>query len=162
MLKDKKFNSRWLQLAAVTLCLGVSLAAQADHGIDAYVFMAGASDQELPAHAAKGKGYKVKTNPRAMDNKHVTFHMANGRVLVAERKRMVTNSRGRSWVGRFQGTTGGTVVMSRRKGIVTGIIDDGENLYEMTPGRSGQTLLFQVDESKLPPMGRPFGFIDLE
>jgi hypothetical protein len=138
------------------LCLGASTAANADHGIDAYVFMAGASDQELPVHATKGKGYKVKTNPRAMDNFHVTFHLADGRALVAERKRVVENARGRTWVGQFQGVTGGTVVMSRRKGVVTGIIDDGENLYELIPGRSGHSLLYQVDESRLPPMAPPF------
>ena len=162
MSTDKIFSSRWLRFAALLLCLGASAAANADHGIDAYVFMAGASDQELPAHAAKGKGFKVKTNPRAMDNYHVTFHMADGRALVAERKRVVSNARGRSWVGQFEGATGGTVVMSRRGGVVTGIIDDGENLYEMMPGRSGHTLLFQVDESTLPPMARPFLAADVD
>jgi len=144
------------------LCLGASAAVNADHGIDAYVFMAGASDQELPANAAKGKGYKVKTNPHAMDHEHVTFHMANGRALVAKRKRVVSNARGRSWVGQFEGIAGSSVVMSRRKGVVTGIIDDGQNLYEMVPGRSGQTLLFQVDQSKLPPMAPPFLSADID
>jgi hypothetical protein len=162
MLTGKTFSSRGLRCMALLLCLGASTAANADHGIDAYVFMAGASDQELPAHAAKGKGYKVKTNPRAMDNFHVTFHLPDGRALVAERKRVVENARGRSWVGQFEGVTGGTVVMSRRKGVVTGIIDDGENLYELIPGRSGHSLLFQVDQSRLPPMAPPFLSADLD
>jgi len=137
----------------VGLCL--SIAVHADHGVDAYVLMAGTSDQLLPEHALAGKGHEVRPNPDAMNNAHITFQMPDGRAMVAERKRTVTDVRGRSWVGQFQGASGGTVILSHRKGIVTGIIDDGENLYELVPGRSGKTLLFQVDESSLPPMAAP-------
>jgi hypothetical protein len=75
---------------------------------------------------------------------------------------MVTNARGQSWVGKFQGALGGTVILSHRKGIVSGIIDDGKNLYELVPGPSGKTLLFQVDESSLPPMARPLVSSELD
>jgi hypothetical protein len=150
------FRNRFYRLAAiVAFYLSFGIAAQADHGVDAFVFMAAASDQELPAHAVAGKGFRVRPNPQAMDRNHITFHMADGQTLVAQRKRMVSNARGQSWVGQFEGVSGGTVVLSRRNGVISGIIDDGENLYELMPGRSGEALLFQVDESILPPMARP-------
>jgi hypothetical protein len=151
------------RLAAITaVYLGLTIAAHADHGVDAFIFMAGASDQQLPAHAVAGKGFRVRPNPQAMDRNHITFAMPDGQTLVAQRKRMVSNARGRSWVGRFEGSSAGTVVLSRRKGVISGIIDDGENLYELMPGRSGEALLFQVDESKLPPMARPLLSPDID
>jgi hypothetical protein len=150
------------KITALVLGLCSSLIAHAGHGIDAYVFQAGVSDNLLPEHALAGKGHLVKPNPTAMQNNHITFQLPGGQALVAERKRMVTNARGQSWVGKFQGALGGTVILSHRKGIVSGIIDDGKNLYELVPGPSGKTLLFQVDESSLPPMARPLVSSELD
>jgi hypothetical protein len=129
--------------------------ARADHGMDAFVYLAGASDNVLPAHAMSGRGWEIRANPRAMDGVHVTLQMPDGRTLVAERRRDITTDRGRSWVGKLQDAAGGIVVLSQRQGIFTGIVDDGESLYELIPGRSGRTLLFQVDQSRQPPFARP-------
>jgi hypothetical protein len=151
-------------VAGVAVLLGLSLSAAAlgDDGVDAYVMMAGASDQELPEHAMAGRGFEVRNNPQAMSHAQITFQLPDGRALLAERKRMVANAGGRSWVGQFEGVTGGIVVLSHRNGIVTGVIDDGENLYELLPGRSGQSLLFQVDESKLPATAEPVPMPDTD
>jgi hypothetical protein len=143
-------------LAALLFAGAASVnSARADHGMDAFVYLAGASDNVLPAHAKAGKGWEVRANPRALERAHVTFHMPDGRTMVAERTRDVTSGRGRSWVGKLQGASGGIVVMSQRKGVFTGIIDDGETLYELLPGRAGQALFFQVDQTRLPPFARP-------
>ena len=145
--------SRLLTIAAAFV--GTTSLAFADHGADAYVIFAGASDQVLPRHAKAGSGYQVSVNEHALEHAHVTFNLGGGLSRVAERTRIVANNRGRSWIGKFQDVPGGVVIVSKRKGIISGILDDGENLFELTPGRGGQTLLFRVDESKLPPVAAP-------
>jgi len=142
-------------LTIVTALIGSTDLAFADHGADAYVIFAGASDQVLPRHAKAGSGYRVSVNEHALDHANLTFHLGDGFSRVAERTRIVANNRGRSWIGKFQDVPGGVVVISKRKGIVSGILDDGVNLFELTPGRGGRTLLFRVDESKLPPVAAP-------
>jgi hypothetical protein len=145
--------SRLLTIAAVSI-VNTSFAF-ADHGADAYVIFAGASDQVLPRHARAGSGYRVRVNEHALEHAQLTFNLGGGLSRVAQRTRIVANNRGRSWIGKFQDVHGGVVIFSKRKGIVSGILDDGENLFELAPGRGGQTLLFRVDQSDLPPVAAP-------
>jgi hypothetical protein len=70
--------SNLLNVFTLILGLCLSVGARADHGIDAYVFQAGASVNILPEHALNGKGYLVKPNPSAMQNKHITFQLPGG------------------------------------------------------------------------------------
>jgi hypothetical protein len=69
------------KITALVLGLCSSLIAHAGHGIDAYVFQAGVSDNLLPEHALAGKGHLVK--PTAMQNNHITFQLPGGQALVA-------------------------------------------------------------------------------
>ena len=143
-------------LSIVVALMWTAGMAFADQPADAYVIFAGASDQAMPGHARAGSGFRVSVNERALEQARLIFNLSGGLSRVAERRRIVVNHRGRSWVGKFQGVPGGVVVLSQRKGIVSGILDDGEHLFELTPGRGGQALLFRVDESKLPAVAAPF------
>jgi hypothetical protein len=161
MIKISCRNSlHFLQLLVFLIVVSISSLSVADHGADAYTIIAGTSGNYLPPQAMNGKGHIVKPNSGAMKNRHITFQFPNGTAKIAHRKRIVTNANGQSWVGKFDGEVGGTVILSKRKGLVSGIIDDGNNLYELIPGKSGNAILFQVDPSKLPPFANPVNSID--
>ena len=80
---------------AALLILSLSATALAENGVDAYVFMAGASDHELPEHAMAGRRFEVRNNPQAMNHAEITLQLPDGRALLAERKRMIANAGGR-------------------------------------------------------------------
>lgn len=113
-----------------------------------------APDVELPVQALRGTGISGDFNAQALAAQRLRFELADGRSLEARRQHQVTDPRrGESWVGEIEGSPGSLVVLTRYRGAVTGFFHVGADVFEVVPARGGRQLIFQVDESKLPPVG---------
>lgn len=153
-------------LAATTLVAfaGLSFAAGAHDGAHAEVLMRPGRlpDVELPPQAQAGTGINGDFNPHALAAHWLKFQLADGRVLHAMRKRLISDPRrGESWVGEFENAPGSLMVLTRYRGVTTGFFHYGPDVYEITPGRGGQHMVYRVDDSKIPrhapPLKAPAG-----
>lgn len=109
-------------------------------------------DANLPLQAMRGTGLTGEFNPTALDAASVVLTLSDGRVIRASRQR-VAEDKGKgskSWVGTFDGKPGSIAAMTRYRGVTTGFVSYGNETWEIMPGKSGEYLLYRVDDSKLP------------
>lgn len=111
----------------------------------------------LPDHARAGGNARAgQFNNRALQAGRVTVELPGGRNLVAARGKEMRGNRGEvSWTGEFEGQPGSLLAMTSYKGRLTGFMNHGEEIWELTTGEDGVTLLFQVDEAALPSEADP-------
>ncbi len=143
---------------AVALGIASSLGAQAgSHAPTAVLTVATvANDFDLPPRARRGTGVNGDFNPVALDARDIRFSLADGRELRAVRTRAVKDSRrGQSWIGEFEGMPGSLVVITRYRGVVTGFLQHGADLFELLPGKHGRAMLYEVDPQQIPPNSQP-------
>ncbi len=145
-----------LALAAV-INMGLFSAAHAqfNQSEEALTILGAVPDRALPSHARVGRGIRVKLNSGVLTKDRLIFHFPDGISRVAKRKRLVFKKGARSWVGSFEGKPGSTVVISHRDGVTTGILNDGQALFELRSDPSGVLLLYEIDIGRLPPPAPP-------
>jgi hypothetical protein len=113
-------------------------------------------DVELPAQAQRGTGISGDFNPHALNAFWLKFTLSDGRELHAFRKRQGNDQRqGESWVGEFENAPGSLLVLTRYRGVVTGFLHHGPDVYELAPRSGGRQILYKVDPAKIPQHARP-------
>ena len=145
---------RSVVLTAVVAVVATPALAQGAASENVLSNPARASDLELPAQALRGTGISGEFNAQALAAQRLRFELPDGRGIEARRQHQVADPRrGESWVGEIEGQPGSLVVLTRYRGAVTGFFHVGADVFEVVPARGGRQLIFQVDESKLPPVG---------
>jgi hypothetical protein len=139
------------------LILSFSLApmAGAEEGGEVLAYQSSVADMDLPPHAMRGRGARVRIEPKEFDADRLMFRFPDGTGRMARRSRVIERGRLRSWVGIFEGRPGSVAVVSQRDGETTGFLDDGQRIFEIRPGPAGETLIYEVDPSALPRRGSP-------
>ncbi len=112
-----------------------------------------AANVELPSHAKANSGTSGALDTSALDASTLNLTLADGRVIEARLQRVSKDDKAgrKSWVGTVDSMPGSMLVLTRHKGIVTGFANYGGKVLELQPSDgTGQHLLFEVDNSRLP------------
>jgi peptidyl-Asp metalloendopeptidase len=110
----------------------------------------------VPGHAVRSTAREGRFNTAALLASRVHVTLGDGRDLAAERREEVRGSRGEtSWIGEFADAPGSLLVMTIHRGVVSGFLHHGADVYEIGTGRAGRVVLYQVDEDRLPGEGEP-------
>ncbi len=120
----------------------------------------------LPAHAAARQAHLVLVNHQALEQARINLDFFDGRRAVAVQDRAERPGNGDFvWVGRLDGEPLSRVSIASRNGTVAGVIDrptsQGNELLEIHPVAPGISVLFRVDEARLPRCAPP-GSVDDE
>lgn len=140
------------------LLLGFFMAgsAQAQPAAELYRSTGPKPASELPARAKNAPGMAVRSNAHAMHAARISFELPGRGRQIAERQRKIERADGSlTWVGEFPGRKGSVISVTRRNGLLAGFFNDGQNLFEIIPGSSGEQVVFQVDVPSLPGDGEP-------
>ena len=93
-------------------------------------------------------------SPRALDAVVLTFNLADGRTLRAQRQQTIDDRtrKLKSWVGTFEEQPGSLAVLGTYRGTTTGFISYGAELWEIRPAPSDprQLVLYRFDDRNLP------------
>lgn len=101
---------------------------------------------ELPAHAKPGSAVSGTLNPRATDAPALQLVLPDGRTLEVVQRHVARNARFGSvtWTGSIEGAPGERVLLTRRKGVVSGFLEYRGRSYEIQPAAAGQHVLYEV------------------
>lgn len=115
-------------------------------------------DADLPSQARAGTGVLGSLGPRALEAVTLSFTLPDGRLLQARRQQRLHDPAAQSeaWVGTFDDQPGSIAVLGTHRGVTTGFLAYGAELWEILPagGRNGSLLLYRFDDS-LQPTGEP-------
>lgn len=141
--------------AFAAICVAVSFVsealAEADTNVaTAYTFTAGTTNDAELQHALFGMSAVVQMSPSKFEQAAMSFSLFDGRTVVVDRSKLISDETGMSWVGEIRGKPGSMVVISERFGVVSGFIDDGHDIFEFRTTKSGQVIMYQVDTDRLP------------
>ena len=157
MLRFFRSRMRWLLL--LVLCAGSMVSSTYATEPDAFADVAAlasprrAPDADLPRQARAGTGILGRLNPAAMSAATVSFELPDGRKVHARRQqRIVDTARSyQGWVGTFEEQPGSLAVLGTHRGVTTGFLTYGAELWEILPsGANGQLVLYRFDDSLLP------------
>jgi hypothetical protein len=112
-----------------------------------------AADADLPRQARKGTGMLGRLGSGALEAATLTFELPDGRLLHAQRQQRIVNTANsyQAWVGTFEEQPGSLAVLGRYRGVTTGFLAYGAELWEILPrGEAGQLVLYRFDDSLLP------------
>lgn len=112
-----------------------------------------AADADLPRQARAGTGILGRLNAGALGAATLAFELPDGRLVHAQRQqRIVEQPAGyNGWVGTFEEQPGSLAVIGTYKGVTTGFLSYGAELWEILPaGADGQLVLYRFDDSLLP------------
>jgi peptidyl-Asp metalloendopeptidase len=117
----------------------------------------------VPGHAVRAAAREGRFNNAALLAGRIRVTLADGRELDAVRQHDVRGNRGNfSWVGEFEDAPGSLVVVTSHRGVVSGMLHHGSEVYELGTGRNGRVVLYQVDEARLPEEGEPIHVVTPE
>src|SRR5262245_34837922 len=142
-----------LLAAAVAL---VPTGAQANHDeLELFEPVSTPSGRELPAHALENMARRVGVATKLLERDQFILNLFPGHTYSVERDRLENLGNGDFvWVGRIVGEPLSRVTFASRGGVLSGVVDraldNGNELYELTPTPEGGYLLFQANEGKLP------------
>jgi hypothetical protein len=110
----------------------------------------------VPPHARAGSAIEGRFNAAAIDAPRVTLPLgADGRA-VAKRQFEFRGPRGEtSWVGEFDGQPGSVLTLTAHRGAVTGFLHYNDQIWEIAPSANGRSMLFEVDQTRLPADSEP-------
>ncbi len=113
-----------------------------------------AAAAELPAHARANSGTRGVVDAAALDRTTLSLALPDGRTITAERQRSTRDDRRgvRTWLGRFTDETGGSLVVTQARGVITGYANHGGVTLELLPASSGRHVLFAVDPARVPSL----------
>ena len=107
----------------------------------------------LPPQARPGSGMLGVLSQKAFGAVVLTFNLPDGRVLRAQRQQLVDDhSRQlKSWVGTFEEQPGSLAVLGTYRGVTTGFLAYGTELWEILPAPDGhRQILYRFDDSRMP------------
>jgi hypothetical protein len=111
-----------------------------------------AANVQLPPQAKANSAVFGQFNEAALDASKLELTLADGTKITARLQRVARDDRKgvQSWVGTFDDSPGSVLVLSRAKGVVTGVVNYKEQVLEIVPAAGGKHLLFAVDATKVP------------
>ena len=150
-----KTKSWQTPLLAAALAL-FQLGALANHTeLDFFEPVTAPSGQALPAHALEQMARPVRIVSKLLERDEFNLNLFPGRSFQVQRDRLEDYGDGDFvWVGRIVGEPLSRVTFASRGGVISGVVDraldNGNELYELTPMADGGYMLFQADEGRLP------------
>jgi peptidyl-Asp metalloendopeptidase len=155
-------NSGFLKKTALAIGLlsaglpGLTHAAAAAPAVPVLGQVLETAAARVPDHARGGSVVAGLFNAEALGAGRIAIPLAADRTVVAKRLQEYRGPRGDvTWSGELDKATGSMVVITAHRGAVTGFMHVGEEIWEIAPGAGGRSLIYQVDESKLPPDSEP-------
>ncbi len=117
----------------------------------------------LPERALADGARVGRFNSAALAAGEVLLTLPDGRELSASRKQEFRGNRGdRTWVGEFAGEPGSLLSLTVHRGMVSGFIHYGSEVWEIEADGPGRSMLYRVETGRLPPEGAPLPrFADL-
>lgn len=112
-----------------------------------------AADADLPRQARAGTGLLGRLSAGAYEAITLAFTLPDGRVVHARRQQRIANAVGdyQAWVGTFDEQPGSLAVLGTYRGVTTGFLSYGAELWEILPyGTDGQLVLYRFDDSLMP------------
>lgn len=108
----------------------------------------------LPGYARPGTGIAGHFDATALESHEIRVALPDGRVVTARRDYIerIPVAGATVWRGTFADSPGDMLVVSNVRGIVTAMLNYQGETYELQP-RGRSSVLFAVDESRLPPPG---------
>jgi peptidyl-Asp metalloendopeptidase len=105
----------------------------------------------VPDHARAGEVVAGHFNAASLRASRIKVEFPDGRSLMASRSKETRGNRGEiSWAGEFEGKPGSLLVVTSYRNRTTGFLHHEEEIWELTTGEDGITVLFQVNEDALP------------
>ncbi len=113
------------------------------------------SGRPLPSHALEHMARRVRVGAKLLERDQFHLNLFPGRGFQVQRDRIVDYGNGDfAWIGRIVNEPLSRVTFASRGGVISGVVDraldNGNELYELTPDADGGYLLFQADEVKIP------------
>ena len=145
-------TSRALALAVFGVLSSSAYGAAAPQAVEALTNRGPLVGVTLPAHAKAGSGLQGTLNPAVMNGAAVSITLPDGRVIEARVQRQASNARNgtQSWIGTFSDAPGSVLVLSKAKGVITGVVNYKDMTLEIRPATGGKHMLFAVDNARLP------------
>ena len=117
-------------------------------------FVASQRAVALPGYARPGTGISGQFDATALESREIRVALPDGRVVTARRdyieRKPVAGAT--AWRGSFADSPGDMLVVSNVRGTVSAMLNYQGVTYELQP-RGRSSVLFAVDESRLPPPG---------
>ena len=146
----KRDNTKRRLLFHVLPLSSLLLASMPAMAADDLLFEMINTPAEIPEHAFSGRASTVKINHGILGKSRLEMDLF-GEQVAAIRDR-VGNDRGDFiWIGHLEDEAGSQVIITLRGNSVSGYIDRGNELYELTTNRQGEPIFIQVNEETLPP-----------
>src|ERR1044071_2343043 len=145
-------RAAWLALAFALF----QAAAFANHSeLELFEPITTPSGREFPAHALANRTRSVRVPAELLGRDRFQLNLFPGQSFRAERDRLVDFGNGDfAWIGHIADEPLSRVTFASRDGVVSGVVDrpldNGNELYELTPSADGGYLLFQANEGRLP------------
>lgn len=148
---------RWpLLLSLCTSCMAGSTFAKVPEprsNVAALESPRRATDADLPRQARAGTGLLGRLSPAALDAVTLSFELPDGRRVQAQRQQHIVNAANeyQAWVGTFGEQPGSLAVLGTYRGVTTGYLSYGAELWEILPaGNEGQLVLYRFDDGLMP------------
>jgi hypothetical protein len=138
---------------AALCCSGAALAAPSQKAIEVLASrQPPAANVQLPPQAKANSAVFGDFSAAALDASRLELTLADGTKITARLQRVARDDRKgvQSWVGTFDDSPGSVLVLSRAKGVVTGVVNYKEQVLEIMPAAGGKHLLYAVDATKVP------------
>jgi peptidyl-Asp metalloendopeptidase len=111
---------------------------------------------QVPSHARAGEVVAGHFNAASLRASRIKVELPNGRSLTASRLKETRGNRGEiSWAGEFEGKPGSLLVVTTHRNRTTGFLHHDDEIWELTTGEDGITVLFAVNEGALPDEHAP-------
>ncbi len=108
----------------------------------------------VPAHAIRGSGRSGRLNRSVFAAHRIRVVLPDGTAVVAVRDNEVRRERGdMTWTGQFEFSPGSLLVLTAHRGVVSGYLSYGSQVFEIMPAGSGDHALYEIDQKRLPPDG---------
>src|SRR5439155_12224300 len=106
-------------------------------------------------HALEHRARSVHLVTKLLERDQFNLNLFPGYTFQAVRDRLVDYGNGDfAWIGHVLGEPLSRVTFASRGGVVSGVVDraldNGNELYELTPTPDGGYLLFQANETRIP------------
>ena len=117
-------------------------------------FVASQKATSLPAYARPGTGVTGRFDATALESPEIRIALPDGRVVTARREHIERRPQAgaTTWRGGFTDSPGDALTVSSVRGTVTAMLTYQGETYEIQP-RGGSSLLFAVDQARLPSPG---------
>lgn len=142
-------------LATIAFAL-LQTAALANHDeLELFEPVTTPSGREFPAHALGNRARSVRVSGKLLERDRFQLNLFPGHSFQAERERVVDYGNGDfAWVGHILDEPLSRVTFAVRAGVLSGVVDrpvdDGNELFELTPTADGGYMLYQADDRRLP------------